>query len=279
MEYKPDERILVGYLYGELDEADRKKVDQYLSNHPEEQERLKELADARSVLTSLADKEVIVPPVFFDEPRTSVFWEWANFKLPIGIAASFFVILLIGKLLGTEINYSQGELNVRFSSPTETTSSAGNLYLTKADLNELISESLDSNNKVLETTWSETREELNEIIRESVGQDSEQIEKLVRIASTASENQVREYVSDLHTENLQLVENYLSLSVNDQREYMESLLIDFAGYLQAQRELELSQIQTRVSSIEANTSQLKEETEQILAGIISNSVKTTGINY
>jgi len=52
--------------------------------------------------------------------------------------------------------------------------------------------------------------------------------------------------------------------------YVENLLVDFSKYLQEQRKQDLVFFQSRMSSIEKNSSQFKQETEQILSSIISN---------
>ena len=189
MEYRPDEKTWVSYLYGELDEQERTKVELYLKTHPEEREQLRTFDETRSIFGKLEDKEVIVPPVFFDsQPTYSKFWSWNILKFPIGMAASFALLLLLGTALGTQVDYSNGQLQIRFSSANnsgeETTQDPG--YLTKEDFQQMISESLDSNNKVLESTWLETKDELNKVIQVSMNQNSQRVDELVSVARTAS---------------------------------------------------------------------------------------------
>jgi 23S rRNA maturation-related 3'-5' exoribonuclease YhaM len=90
------------------------------------------------------------------------------------------------------------------------------------------------------------------------------------VASQASQDQVRTFVASLQQDNLQLMKDYMQLSAKDQKVYVESLLVDFSKYLQEQRKQDLMLFQTRMSSIEKNTDQFKQETEQILANIIAN---------
>ena len=61
----------------------------------------------------------------------------------------------------------------------------------------------------------------------------------------------------------------ICLSGADQKKYMESLLVDFSNYLQEQRKQDLMIVQSKVNSIEKNSNQFKQETEQILASLIS----------
>ena len=91
----------------------------------------------------------------------------------------------------------------------------------------------------------------------------------MKVTSQASQNQVRTFVAGLQEENLKLMKDYLKLSGNEQKTYVEALLVDFSKYLQEQRKQDFQLFQTRMSSIEKNTDQFKQETEQILATIIS----------
>jgi methionyl-tRNA synthetase len=76
-------------------------------------------------------------------------------------------------------------------------------------------------------------------------------------------------VSGLQAENMQLVKNYFQLTSSEQKQYIESLLVDFAKYLQQQRNDDLQVVQTQLNSLQQNTDIFKQETEQILTSIIS----------
>jgi hypothetical protein len=89
--------------------------------------------------------------------------------------------------------------------------------------------------------------------------------------SQASQEQVKLFVSGLQNDNLKLMKDYLQLSSTEQKKYVENLLVDFSKYLQEQRNQDLKLFQTRVNSIEKNTDLFKQETEQIITSLISNS--------
>ena len=91
----------------------------------------------------------------------------------------------------------------------------------------------------------------------------------MKASAQASEDQVRIFVSGLQSDNLRLMKDYLKLSSTEQQKYVEGLLVDFSKYLQEQRNQDLALFQTRMSSIEKNTNQFKQETEQILTSIIT----------
>lgn len=114
-----------------------------------------------------------------------------------------------------------------------------------------------------------TQQKLDASIKKNLALNSVKIDNLVRESSTASQNQIRQFVTDMQTENTQLVKNYFQLSSGEQKQYIEGLLVDFAKYLQQQRNDDLQVVQTQMKSLQQNTDIFKQETEQILTSIIS----------
>jgi hypothetical protein len=270
MNYKPDEGMLMAYLYGELDAAETEKVQLYLQQHPEELKKLQGLGDARTIFAQVQDKEVIAPPIFMDDANVKPLWQSSYFKTVMSIAASLLFLMVAGKFLGTEINYSGGELKISFGGKKELPKEIVQpTNLTEEKVKEMIQSSLASNNEVITTSWTEDQKRLSQSIKQNLDQNSKKIDALMTNASTASQEQVRGFVASLQNENLKLMKDYFQLSTADQKKYTESLLVDFSQYLKEQRKQDLMLFQTRVNSIEKNTDQFKQETEQLLANIIS----------
>ena len=90
-------------------------------------------------------------------------------------------------------------------------------------------------------------------------------------ASSANQEQVKNFVGQLQDNNLKLMKDYMQLSSAGQKEYIESLLLDFSSYLQEQRRQDLQLFQARVSKVEQNTDQFRQETEEILTSLITNT--------
>jgi hypothetical protein len=286
MSYKPDENDLMAYLYGELEGSEKEAMDKYLFEHPEARVELERLQQMRSMLRHVEDKEVIAPPIFVGESKQRFIWNAPYLKTIISIAASLLLIILAGKLAGMRIQYQQSELRISFGgdqigngNATQTTMPAIS-SVTPEEVQSMINASLDKNNLAMQSSWKETQQQLDASITKNLAQNSNKIDKLVRDASVASQDQVRQFVSGMQTENLQLVKNYFKLSSDEQKQYIESLLVDFSKYLQQQRNDDLQIVQTRLNSIEKNTDVFKQETEQILSSIITtvgtkNSIGTT----
>ncbi|HWA34294.1 MAG TPA: hypothetical protein VG737_09210 [Cyclobacteriaceae bacterium] len=276
MSYKPDEATLISYLYGELEGDEVKMVEEYLEKNPVEKKRLEEWAFARSAMKSLGDKEVIAPPIFVGgEGRSIPFWKQNYFRMPLGIAASFVFILVAAKILGLSIGYSNDELRISFGekqakvAPGLTKVAPG---LTKDEVREMIGESLASNNQILQASWTEDRKQMVESVKKNLSTSPGKINELMKKASVANEDEIRRFVAQMQNDNLKLLKEYVQLSSAGQRQYVEGLLVDFAKYLQEQRNQDIEFFQTRMNTVEKNTDQLKQETEEILTSLVSNNM-------
>jgi len=272
MNYKPDEGTLISYLYGELDAAEAEKVVEYLNQHPEELKNLQQLSDVKNSMKQIQDKEVIAPSIFGDVSSRQIhFWQSSYFKTMMSIAASFILILVAARLIGPEITYSSGELKISFndSKKIEQVVQPSKESLTPMEVQEMINSSLTKNNEVIAAEWEDNQMKINQSIRTSFAANSNKIDELMKVTSQASQDQVRTFVASLQEDNLKLMKDYLQLSSSERKMYVEALLVDFSKYLQEQRKQDFQLFQTRMSSIEKNTDQFKQETEQILASIIS----------
>jgi hypothetical protein len=279
MNYKPDETLLISYLYGELQGEEKQQVERYLAEHPEALKEVESMAFVRKVLTNVSDKEVIAPPIVFDDHKTRYFWNTPFGRSLIGIAASITLILLVGKLTGLNASYTNNIFTIRFGEPkalpvTETAQPGLSAYAVQ----EMIDQSLVRNNDQLQAQWTETQQKLDQSIRTNLASRSDaDFNKLVQRVSAASEDQIQQFALTLQAENASMIKDYLTLNSTDQRKYMEELLIDFAKYMEQQHRNDLQVLQARLNSIEQNTDLFKHETEQILTSIISSVDNTNSL--
>lgn len=277
MSYKPEEKDWMAYLYGELEEADKRKFDQYLLENPNARMEFEKLKNLRGLLSGLDDKEVIAPPIVIgeNEPEASrggrrFLWNTPYLRLVASIAASVILIILVGKLTGTRIAASGNELRLTFGGSFEQPGSKPmQSTLTEQQVQQMIQTSLAANNDQVQATLEENRRKLENSIRSNLARNSGRIDHLVREASSASQEQIRQFADGIRSENMQQVKDYFQLTSTEQKNYIENLLIDFAKYLQQQRNDDLQLVQTRMNSLEQNTDIFKQETEQILSSIIT----------
>lgn len=267
MNYKPDDATLVAYHYGELDGEELKKVEEFLLQNPSERKRMEEWRQARGVMAHLLDKEVIAPPIILGDTQQRPFWREGYFRMSMGIAASFLVVLVAARLLGFNATYKAGELTLGFGSRSSTEQE---VPLSKATVEKMIQTSLAANSTALQEAWGDDRKRLEESIQKNIDYSSSRINRLVKEVSSGQQEQVRQFVGQLRTDNLKLMQDYMQLSAAGQKEYIETLLVDFSKYVQEQRRQDLQDVQTSMTSIQENTDQFKKETEQLLTSLITN---------
>jgi hypothetical protein len=269
MSYKPNEHDLMAYLYDELAGPERDKVEQYLMENPEAKSEFEKLAGVSGLLKTIKDKEVIAPPIFVGEHRTSRFWDAPYFKTVVSVAASLIIVILVARFSGINVTVTGNEMRLGFGAPAKVVEPAIAPEVSPEQVQRMIDQSLQANNAVLSSTWQQSQKELAASISKNLVVNSDKMDQVVREASSASKEQIQEYVSTLQAENMKLVKDYFTLTSGEQKQYIEGLLVDFAKYLQQQRNDDLRLVQTRLNSIEQNNTVFKQETEQILTSIIT----------
>lgn len=277
MSYKPDEKDWMAYLYGELEDVDKVKFDQYLLEHPDARDELERYQRIRQLLSLAEDKEVLAPPIFIDEAPSSeggrhlYFWNSHAFKVISAVAASILLILWVGYLSDARLKVSNHEFHLTFGEEPRQNQSAHTLEntLSAHQVQKMIDASLDKNNTVVKANLEATQKDLETSLRKNLAVNSGRIHQLVEEASTASQDQIRQYVEGMRTESMAQVKDYFQLTSTEQKKYIENLLVDFAKYLQQQRNNDLQLVQTRMNSLEQNTDMFRQETEQILSSIIT----------
>lgn len=277
MNYKPDEGTLIAYLYGELEGSEKEKVEVYLANSAAARAELEKLQSVRFMMGMLGDKEVIAPPIVIDNQSNRFHWNTPFFRTVVGIAASLLVIMIVGKLTSASIRMSDHEFTISFGErPAKAVESLTDKNtLTADEVQQMIKSSLVENNQAVYENMAETQQRLDASIKDNLASNSLKINNLVQNAAMASQDQIREYVTSIQAENQKMVKDYFQLTSTEQKQYIEDLLVDFSKYLQQQRKDDLMIVQSRLNNIEQNTDIFKQETEQIITSLISNTGKTT----
>lgn len=275
MSYKPDEGAMMAYLYGELEGSAKEKFEQYLLTSAAARMELEKLKGLRSVLSHVEDKEVIAPPIFLDGQRKrTLFFQSSAFKTIVGIAASLLLLMMVGKMTDTRVQFSGNEFTMSFgevkTQPEEKVVEVPT-GLTAHEVQAMINNSLADNNEVVQTSLEESQKQLNESIRMNLMSNSKKVDDNLKQASLASQEQIQQYVLSLQAGNMEVMKDYFKMTSNDQKQYIEDLLVDFAKYLQQQRNDDLMIMQARLNDLQQNTDVFKQETEQILSSIITNA--------
>src|SRR6185436_6933429 len=106
MSYKQDESVLMAYLYDELSGEEKALVEKYLLENPTAMKELESLRHLRKMLTAVSDKEVIAPPIVIEDSNQRFFWNATYIKPIVGIAASLLLLMIAGRLMDVQLNYS-----------------------------------------------------------------------------------------------------------------------------------------------------------------------------
>jgi hypothetical protein len=281
MSYKPDESVLMAYLYDELSGEEKVLVEKYLMENPAALKELESLQHLRKMLATVSDKEVIAPPIVVEDSKQRFIWNAPYLKTIMAIAASLLLLMVAGKILDVQVHSSGNEMRIGFGKPEAAKIvEPAQPGLTAEQVQSMINSSMEQNNQFMQTSLNDTQKKLDASIRQNLAMNSTKINNLVQQASRASQDEIRQFVAGLQNQNQQVVKDYFQLSTADQQKYIEGLLVDFSKYLQQQRNNDLETIQTRLTGLEQNTSVFKQETEQILASIINGaSSGDTSRNY
>jgi hypothetical protein len=268
MSWKPSEAEIIDYLYDNMKPAERVDFAKRLKEHPDVEQELNEISETLNLLPVLEDEEVI-PTLRFDEPiqqKRSISAERA-WLLPVSIAASITLLLITGYLTQFRLSFNQGGIDIGFYN-TETPKSKS---LTKEEIDLLIADRLDK------TTY-DLREEMGRMktnfISELEGNKritEEQISRIAqqRQATPAEDEQILNYMAQLRESNREMMQNFYKVSVEEQQGVLRNILFDYSAFLEDQRKEDLQIIQTNLLNIK-NSSELKqEETDKLLANIIS----------
>lgn len=273
MKYNPTEADWIDYLYGNMSSEQVMRFEAYLIENPEAQKKLESLQELRKWMTSVEDKEVIAPPLFITNSQNS-FWQFPYAKTVLSIAASLLIIIIAGWLTNFHIQTDGNGVRFAFGEEKVIESVDAKPNLTNEEVQALINQSIASNATILEQKWTQQQEELKKSVNKNLARtasNNEKFDLLVQQVASASQTQVQAYMASMQQQNLKSMQEYLTLTSNDQKAYIEGLLVDFAKYLQQQRNDDLRLLQAKITDVEQNNNQFKAETEQILTSLISNN--------
>lgn len=251
MSYKVDESILMAYLYDELSTEERGKVEAHLKEDEAARKELEELKEARFLMGKLNDREVEVPRFTFDQP-TMVVASSRNawWKVPMGIAASITLLLVVGYLTSFRISTGESGFQVAFgvSEPREE-------FYTKSQVESIVSDALAANNQLV-------NQKLNAVENSMVTQVSQENPPI-------DDDLMNEYMARLRDFNRETLRSLLENSEQSQKDYTDRSLQDLAVFLDIQRRNDLDVIQTQFQNFEDDAEFNQLQTNQILTNLIS----------
>jgi hypothetical protein len=272
---KIDEGTLMAYLYGELSATEKSEVEKHFQENPNALQAFQEMQRVKAALGKITDKEVIAPPIFMDDEKPVVsVWRSGFVRYAVGIAAAFFIVMVGARLLGVQMEYSDNAFTLSFGEVRKQDPMQG---LSPDQVQQMINASLAKNNDYVQASWSESQNKLNEALNKNTALTSQRMNEISKTTASASQEEIRQFMERLRNENSQAMQDYIRLSSNDQRLYIENLLVDFTKYMQEQRNSDLNMVNARIATIEEDNTIFREEAGQILTSLISNGDNNSAI--
>ncbi|MGI9542974.1 MAG: anti-sigma factor family protein [Cyclobacteriaceae bacterium] len=253
MEYKPEESVLMAYLYGELESEECKKVEQYLVDHPKVKEEIDQLRGVRSVLQQWPDQEVVAPIVLPANSDRTIFRQLIPW---LSMAAACLLLFLAGYASGTQINYNDGELRISFNGNSPRVAEAG---LSKEDVNEMIQVALKSQTQDFEQQLAQ----LGSREAASPGDGSSQ-----NVQAVASWDRT---MKQIQAQNLSTMNRMLEATSEQQQVYTQAMLTQFGDYLEERRSQDLQAIQSNFVELQENVALRQSETDQLLTSLVTST--------
>lgn len=270
MNYRPEKDELIAYLYGELSPEERTKVESYLSQNPTAQREIVEIQKTMKVLGKLPDAEVTAPTFVFNRDQVVVVEPGVTsnsmVKVVMGIAASIILVLMVGYFTKFRITYTHQTLSIGYGQAIPDT---GQIHDAQENIDQLIAQAISKNNKEVFAKMNDMNDHFNtQLISQSKEREST-INTLLEKTREINDGVIQRYVSQLQEDNRKVIENLFSLSSAQQQRAMDDVLRDFSNYLENQRQNDLRLIQANIIGLKDNTETNLQQTNQILASIIT----------
>ena len=240
------EALLMDYLYGEMNDEQRREFEQMLKDDPALAQEIQDLRETRSILATVEEEEP-QPTLVSIKPYVS---PWHRWGWPVGIAAS--LLLLLG-LTNARFEAADGQVTLSFgkSEPvaaqiTEPTT------ITPVVKTE---ESFEQKLLTVDSVW-QTR---------MVEQEQRMKKEWQRQLNTSMTRFAKEIRDEQYPELVTIVQE---LQIRQQQE-MQALLTNFWQEYQKTRLSDLESIGTEFTNVYHNVENNKNETEALFVNLLS----------
>jgi len=268
MSWIPNETEIVDYLYGELAPDKLKDFEEYMQQNPDFEREVQTLKQTQKLLPSLADEQVVQPKPFILESRKrSTLHGSRKWLLPLSIAASLAAIMLAGYFAQFSMTIGEDGLRVAFYNEQPIPEAA----ITKDEVQALI----DSSVRQVSDQWQNQASQLQVSFASQLAHNKRLTEtEIKRVAAMKpqaeiDEDQILNFIAQLKDENKKMIQNFYRESAEDQQAKIRHVLVEYNEYLDKQRQEDLQFIQSNMLALRSTSELKQEETDKILASIIT----------
>jgi hypothetical protein len=262
---------LITYLYDEMSTEERQEFEIAMENNPELKREFEELKEMRQGLAQIQDKEVMEPFFLWGKQGSD---SWVNmfkrrnllmFKPFIAVAASLIIVLLVGYLTNFTITYKDQSLYIGFNDSGTKGSEA--IY-TQDQVAQLVNEEIAKNNAYIFSKLTETESNIDNRFAALENSQNTQLTPSYA-ADVVTREELDIFLANVRSNNLKVLQTYLQSSSVQQQDYFQAVLTEFSDFVENQREEDLRLIRRSLINLQEDQQAQKEETEQILASILT----------
>lgn len=266
MKFKPDENMMVAYLYGELNPDEREKVEDFLQKNPDSRQEYERLLSLRKLLGQLPDQEVPNPMIVSRAKE-----EYGNHLIGpfirklMAVAAVFLVLMVAGKLTDTTFSWNNSSIYLGFGGNDLLDDNSSPTSANVDEVNQMISSAFTRfKANELDSISQESVNLINGLMDKNKENQIQQMEKYTLMSKKLMES----HYQDLAGQNREILEEFLLMASHQQAAQTQALLNQFAQGLQEMREEDLVYLQTRLNLIEEDKNQFQYETGKVLSDLI-----------
>ena len=263
---------LITYLYNEMSTEERQQFEIAMENNPELKREFEQLKEMRKGLAQIQDKEVMEPFFLWGKQGSD---SWVSmfkrrnllmFKPFIAVAASLVIVFLVGYFTNFSITYKDQSLYIGFNNSG--TSGSETTY-TQEQVAQLVNEEIAKNNAYIFSKLTETENNLDTRFAALENSQNTQLTPSYASADVVTRKELDIFLTNVRSNNLKVLQTYLQSSSVQQQDYFQAVLTEFSDYMENQREEDLRLIRRSLINLQEDQQAQKEETDQILASILT----------
>lgn len=264
MSYKPTNEDLIAYLYNELGQEEKARIESYFKSNPEAKRELESMESTRMVMNDWEDEEIpLSPPLLIPQAND----EWLYWRKYVAIAATILFIVTIGWASGFRLNYSESGLQLGFGEIQN--------GLSPEEVKVLLAQNTQEVYDLVSQNMGVMKDSLNNKMQTLEAGLNHHSDLLQNVPLTKSEIDL-----NIAQEKALLVSQMADLSNQmkaDYREIFRELIVSFSDNWQSQRLEDLNSIQAAFTRLEDATINKHLEIEDALIDL-SNEVRVMARN-
>lgn len=277
MKMKPTETRIVDYLFGELNVDELQQFEEYMQDNPGFAKEVNELRLTQQLLPALNDEEVIPHiPLVGSKKLSPINNQLNKWLLPLSIAASISALLIVGYFTQFNLSFAKGGFELGFNKSIPSLESKG---LTRDEVQDMINTGLILTSNSINKKMDEIQLSFAARLEKNNRLTKAEIQLVASEKSKIDDEQIVSFIAQLKEENKRNIQSFYQANANQQQKYMQIMLQDFNEYLAKQRTDDLNAIRLGMQEIHNNSLEQQQETDKILANIITtvNSRNSAGM--